>query len=168
MEAASGVAGLVKALYCIKHRMVPASINFNTPNPNIPFQDWNLLVVSQNTPLPASGRIVVGVNGFGFGGTNAHIILESPASKITAIRPKHAKNLTPIRIPLFISGKSDAALKDVAKQYAALLSKGDVVDLYDIAYHTAFSREWHEHRAVVFGDTSHSIASALSSFCIKI
>jgi phthiocerol/phenolphthiocerol synthesis type-I polyketide synthase C len=164
MEAASGVAGLVKALYCIKHRMVPASINFNTPNPNIPFRDWNLLVASQNTALPASGRIVVGVNGFGFGGTNAHVILESQVAKVTAIRPKRVKSLTPIRIPLFISGKSDAALKDVAKQYAALLGKGDVVDLYDVAYNAAINREWHEHRAVVFGGTPHSVASALSSF----
>ncbi len=164
MEAASGVAGLVKALHCIKHRTVPASIHFNNPNPNIPFEDWNLKVVAQTTPLPTTGRIVVGINGFGFGGTNAHIILESPVASVSTLRPKRSKDLKPVRTPLFISGKSDAAVKDAAKQYAALLRKEDVVDLYDIAYSAAMNREWHEHRAVVFGGTPHAMASALTGF----
>jgi phthiocerol/phenolphthiocerol synthesis type-I polyketide synthase C len=164
LEAASGVAGLVKALHCIKHRIVPASIHFKNPNPHIPFQDWNLKVVSENTSLPATGRIVVGINGFGFGGTNAHVILESPVAKVTEIRSMRSKDPAPIRTPLFISGKSEAALKDAARQYAVLLRKERVNDLYDIAYSAAFNREWHEHRAVVFGGTPHSVASALISF----
>ncbi|MCB8747851.1 type I polyketide synthase [Rhodoferax sp. U2-2l] len=164
MEAASGIAGLVKALHCIKHRVVPATIHFKTPNPNIPFEDWNLKVVSQTTALPATGRVVVGINGFGFGGTNAHVILESPAAKVSTLRPKRSKDLRPVRTPLFISGKSEAALKEAAKQYVTLLRKEDVVDLYDIAYNAAFHREWHEHRAVVFGDTPHAMASTLACF----
>jgi acyl transferase domain-containing protein/NADPH:quinone reductase-like Zn-dependent oxidoreductase/acyl carrier protein len=164
MEAASGVAGLVKAIHCIRYRTVPASIHFNTPNPNIPFQDWNLKVVSQNTALPATGRLVIGVNGFGFGGTNAHIILESPVAKISATRPKLSQELNPVRIPLFVSGKSEAALRDAAKQFAALLRDNPVVDLYDVAYNAALKREWHEHRAVVYGGTPHSVASALAAF----
>jgi len=164
MEAASGVAGLVKALHCIKHRTLPASIHFKNPNPNIPFEEWNLKVVAQTTPLPTTGRLVVGINGFGFGGTNAHIILESPAAKVSTLRPKRFNDLRPVRTPLFISGKSEAAVKEAAKQYAALLRKENVVDLYDIAYSAAFHREWHEHRAVVFGGTPHAMASALTCF----
>ena len=164
MEAASGVAGLVKALHCIKHRTVPASIHFKNPNPNIPFEDWNLKVVAQTTPLPTTGRLVVGVNGFGFGGTNAHVILESPVAKVSTLRPKRPDDLRPVRTPLFISGKSEAALKEAAKQYAALLRKENIVDLYDIAYSAAFNREWHEHRAVVFAGTPHAMASALTCF----
>ena len=164
LEAASGVAGLVKALHCIKHRTVPASIHFKNPNPNIPFDDWNLKVVAQTTPLPTTGRLVVGVNGFGFGGTNAHIILESPVAKVSTLRPKRPKDLRPVRTPLFITAKSEAALKDAAQQYAALLRQEDVADLYDIAYSAAFNREWHEHRAVVFGGTPRTMASALTCF----
>lgn len=164
MEAASGVAGLVKALHCIKHRTVPASIHFKNPNPNIPFDDWNLKVVAQTTPLPTTGRLVVGVNGFGFGGTNAHIILESPVVKVSTLRPKRPKDLRPVRTPLFITGKSEAALKEAAEQYAALLRQEDVADLYDIAYSAAFNRDWHEHRAVVFGGTPRTLASALTCF----
>ena len=164
MEAASGVAGLVKALHCIKHRTIPASIHFKDPNPNIPFQDWNLKVVDQNTALPATGQVVVGINGFGFGGTNAHVILESHTAKISPIRPQRSDELKAVRTPLFFSGKSEAALKDIAKQYAALLRKDDIVDLYDIAYSAAFNREWHQHRAVIFGGTPRTVASALESF----
>jgi len=164
LEAASGVAGLVKALHCLKHRTIPASIHFKNPNPNIPFQDWNLKVVSQNTALPGTGRVVVGINSFGFGGTNAHVILESPVAAITDSRPQRAQDLPPARTPLFLSGKSEAALKSTAKHYAAWLRREAVVDLYDIAYSAAFNREWLEHRAVVFGDTPHAVATALVAF----
>lgn len=164
MEAASGVAGLVKALHCIKHRTVPASIHFKNPNPNIPFDDWNLKVVSQNTALPATGRIVVGINGFGFGGTNAHIILESHVAKVTAIAQKHKPGMGYVRTPLFLSGKTEAALKDAARQYALLLRQEHVTDLYDISYSAAHHRQWHEHRAVVFGGTPHAVSAALSAF----
>ncbi len=164
MEAASGIAGLVKALHCIQHRTVPASIHFKNPNPNIPFAEWNLKVVSQNTPLPATGRIVVGINGFGFGGTNAHVILESHAAKVTALQPRREAGLGPVRTPLFLSGKTEAALKDAARQYASLLRQAHVTDLYAIAYGAACNRQWHDHRAVVFGGTPHAVAAALAAF----
>jgi len=77
LEAASGVAGLVKALLCLRHRLVPATIGFNTPNPQIPFAELNVEVVTANRPLKQEGTLIVGVNSFGFGGANAHVILRS-------------------------------------------------------------------------------------------
>ena len=82
LEAASGVAGLVKAVYCVQHRTVPATINVETPNPHIPLDDWNLRVARKTTALKASGRLIVGVNSFGFGGANAHVVLESPPASV--------------------------------------------------------------------------------------
>ena len=52
LEAASGVAGLLKAVHCLRHRMIPAHIGMDTPNPNIPFAEWNLEVPTANTPPP--------------------------------------------------------------------------------------------------------------------
>ncbi len=164
LEAASGVAGLVKALHCIKHRSVPATIHLSNPNPNIPFQDWNLKVVTQTTALPSAGRIVIGVNSFGFGGSNAHAILENPFAKVSALRPRRSEEFPPVRIPLFLSGKSESALKFMARQFATHLRLGKDADFYDMAYHSAFRREWHENRAVVFGGTPHVVASALEHF----
>lgn len=164
LEAASGVAGLVKALHCVKYRTVPATIHLQNPNPNIPFQDWNLKVVTQNTQLANTGRIVVGINSFGFGGTNAHVILESHSAKVSVLRPKASKELAPGRIPLVLSGKSESALKAVARDMATVLRKKEDVDLYDIAYQSAFKRDWHPHRAVAFGGTPHAVANALENF----
>ncbi|WP_146034614.1 type I polyketide synthase, partial [Burkholderia thailandensis] len=81
LETASGMAGLVKAVCCLKHRAVPRSLHFDTPNPNIDFAGGRLRVVDRLTPLDARGApLAIGVNSFGFGGTNAHVVLmEAPA-----------------------------------------------------------------------------------------
>jgi len=164
LEAASGVAGLVKALYCVQHRTVPATIHVDTPNPNIPFEDWNLRVARKTTALKQTGKLVVGVNSFGFGGANAHVILESPAAKVTPLQPRPPKPQPGAELPLVVSGKSEPALKAAARDYATFLRQHQSVPLYDIAYSATFNREWHEYRAVVFGSTHKSLASALEHF----
>src|SRR6267154_1933388 len=77
LETAAGVAGLVKAVLVLKHRQVPANLHFETPNPNIDFKGLKLRVNSTLEPFPETdGTRIVGVNSFGFGGANAHIIIE--------------------------------------------------------------------------------------------
>ncbi len=164
LEAASGVAGLVKAVFCVQHRMVPATINVDTPNPNIAFDDWNLRIAHKTTALKQTGKLVIGVNSFGFGGANAHVILESPAAKVTPLQPRPPKPQLGTDLPLVVSGKSEAALKAAARDYATFLRQHQSVPLYDIAYGATFNREWHESRAVVFGSTHKSLASALENF----
>ena len=164
LEAASGVAGMVKALHCIMHRVVPATIHLNNPNPDIPFDDWNLHVVTQNRHLPATGRLIVGVNSFGFGGANAHVILESPVSKVTAISATASSLPRSVALPVVVSGKSAAALKAAATALASFLRSSPASSLYDIAGTSIFKREWHEHRAIAFGATHKSLALALECF----
>ena len=164
LEAASGVAGLVKALYCVQRRTVPATIHIETPNPNIKFDEWNLRVVQKTTPLKQTGKVVVGVNSFGFGGDNAHVILESPAAQNVAQLPKHLKLQEGALFPLVISAKSNVGLKMLAKSFAGFLRSPKNTSFYNTAYAAAFNREWHEHRAVVFGGASLSVANALDRF----
>src|SRR3981081_914888 len=80
LETAAGVAGLVKALLVVKHGLIPASLHFQTPNPNIDFVALKLRVPTALEPFPAKGGArMVGVNSFGFGGANAHVLLtEAP------------------------------------------------------------------------------------------
>jgi acyl transferase domain-containing protein/NADPH:quinone reductase-like Zn-dependent oxidoreductase/acyl carrier protein len=160
LEAASGVAGMVKALYCMQYRTVPANIHFDSPNPNIHFDEWNLRVATENTPLRKTGKLVIGINSFGFGGTNAHVILESPEI--------HAKDQQikseSVPLPVLLSGKSAAGLKAVARELSGFLRERGDAGLYDIAYSAAFHREWHEHRAIIRADTRESLASALAKF----
>lgn len=160
MEAASGVAGLVKALYCIKYRTVPATIGVSTPNPAIQFNDWNLKVVTQNYRLKETGKLTVGINSFGFGGANAHVILESHETR-KAIPSKPQKLNA---LPVLISAKDTAALKQAAQEFAVFLNTQPQPALYDIAYNTIFNRELHDHRALLFGDDTTSIAKALADF----
>ena len=152
LEAASGVAGLVKALHCIRHRTVPATIGIESPNPHIRFDEWNLKVVTQNRPLRQAGTLTIGVNSFGFGGANAHVILQSnenPAERI----PKTRKSRV---LPFMLSASSTGGLKAAVKDFSAFLQDSPASALYDITYTAAFRREWLEHRAVVFGASARS------------
>lgn len=160
LETASGVAGLVKALHCIKHRVVPPTIGIKKPNPNILFDDWNLKVVTECKPLKKTGKLIVGINSFGFGGANAHVILESH-ERDEACPPQA---LEPVPLPLRLYAKEAAALKAVAQEFSAFLQEQPQLSLYDIAYNASFRREHHQHCAMVYGATAQAMADALLSF----
>ncbi|WP_406277313.1 acyltransferase domain-containing protein [Nocardia sp. NBC_00881] len=79
LEAAAGIAGLIKVLLAMRHRTVPPCGQFEEANPHIPFDEWGLRVPSRSEEWrgDAGGRLVAGVSAFGFGGTNCHVVLES-------------------------------------------------------------------------------------------
>ncbi len=160
LEAAAGVAGLVKALLCIENRVVPATIHLETPNPNIKFDEWNLRVARENTPLRAEGKVVIGVNSFGFGGANAHVVLES-AERHVASQTSPQRNLP---VPMLLAGKSAAALADGARNLAAHLRDNRDAALYDIARNLVFGRDHHEHRAMLLATGFDSAAESLDRF----
>jgi acyl transferase domain-containing protein/acyl carrier protein/NAD(P)-dependent dehydrogenase (short-subunit alcohol dehydrogenase family) len=78
LEAAAGMAGLIKVALSMEHGQLPATLNFEKPNPHIPFEELGLRVNSSLSPWGAvAGRRIAGVSSFGFGGTNSHVVLES-------------------------------------------------------------------------------------------
>src|SRR6187431_1833284 len=108
LETAAGVAGLVKAVLVLRHGQVPANLHFATPNPNIDFKRLKLRVNSTLEPFPETdGARMVGVNSFGFGGANAHIIIEEAPP-----RPRHEHSETPSERawPVVLSARSEDAL----------------------------------------------------------
>uniref|UniRef100_UPI000AF4071B beta-ketoacyl synthase N-terminal-like domain-containing protein n=1 Tax=Actinomadura hibisca TaxID=68565 RepID=UPI000AF4071B len=130
MESAAGVAGLIKAVLALHHRVIPPSAHYKEPNPHIPFDDLRLRVVADETPWPDRGHPArAGVSGFGFGGTNAHVILEAapapeapaapvaetlrtfPLSDTTADRVREHAALLAEWLP----ARDDAALADLAR-----------------------------------------------------
>jgi len=161
LEAAAGLAGLTKVVLSLKNRVIPASLHFHAPNPNIPFSELNLRVVSEHTPLPQNGaRLVMGVNSFGFGGANAHAILgeyEIPAKP----RPTRAPRSLP---PLFISARSEAALKALAGAYADSIDGTSPADYYDRAYTACLRRQQHNFRLAVPPDSPTEAARSLREF----
>ncbi|MCE6999009.1 SDR family NAD(P)-dependent oxidoreductase [Saccharothrix sp. S26] len=79
LEAAAGITGLVKTVLAISNRELPPSLNFETPNPAIPFDELNISVVTDRSPWPhPDRRLVAGVSSFGMGGTNCHVVVAEP------------------------------------------------------------------------------------------
>jgi phthiocerol/phenolphthiocerol synthesis type-I polyketide synthase C len=87
LEACAGMAGLFKLLLALRHRVVPPSLHAEELNPAIPFEELGLRVAREPVPLPADGRPHVGVNSFGWGGTNAHVVLAPPPADPPSLLP---------------------------------------------------------------------------------
>lgn len=149
LEPASGMAGLVKAMMVLKHRMVPPSIHLNEPNPKIDFDNWRLRPITEPTPLhsPDGEPLVVGVNSFGFGGANAHVLLQEHAA--IPRTPRVMDQSAPSLPPLLLSARNEAALKALAERYAKHLSQLTENAYYDFAYNAAYRRERLEKRLIL-------------------
>ncbi|KAJ5724992.1 polyketide synthase [Penicillium malachiteum] len=76
LEGASGLAGIIKAVLIVEKGLIPATAGFQSPNPKLRLEEQSLQVVSKLTPWPHKGLRRVSVNSFGFGGANAHVILD--------------------------------------------------------------------------------------------
>jgi phthiocerol/phenolphthiocerol synthesis type-I polyketide synthase C len=160
LEPASGMAGLFKAVLSLRHRTVPASIHFRNPNPGIDFEGGGLRVVDRPVPLDADGRLpIVGVNSFGFGGTNAHVVLRavdpSPHAQPLAVVPLERTH----PLPLVLTARSPKALYALARAYRTRLDHGDHWDA--LATGAARRREWLSHRAVLGPATEREGAALL-------
>ncbi|WP_410663891.1 beta-ketoacyl synthase N-terminal-like domain-containing protein [Amycolatopsis sp. lyj-84] len=150
-EAAAGIAGLIKVVLAMTHDELPPQLHFAAPNPHIPFDDLRLKVVTEPTAWPRrSGRATAGVSAFGFGGTNAHVVLEQAA----ALEP--AQERADVRIGL-LSARTRDRLTERATQLANWLESSATPSpsLADVT-HTLFRRDnGGPHRAaVVAGDTA--------------
>lgn len=76
LEGAAGIAGLIKVVLAIKNREIPANLNFNEPNPSIPFENYKLKVANKTMAWPTDKKALAGVTSIGFGGTNCHVVLQ--------------------------------------------------------------------------------------------
>lgn len=127
MESAAGIAGLIKAVLALHHRVIPPSAHYKEPNPHIPFDELHLAVVAEETPWPDRGHPArAGVSGFGFGGTNAHVILEEAPAQETAAHPAVIRTFP-------LSDTSDDRVRDHAALLAEWLQAEDGVRLADVA-----------------------------------
>lgn len=162
LEPASGMAGLVKALLVLKHREVPPSIHLGSPNPKIDFADWNLRPVTESLPLSdaAARPCIVGVNSFGFGGANAHVLLQEFPAAAVASSALAAATLP----PLVLSARNEPALRELAGRYAEMLAASDAPDYYDIAYAAAYRRERLDKRLAVLPDSLGTVCKQLQRY----
>ncbi len=161
LEPASGMAGLAKVLAIHRHKAVPPSLHFETPNPNIPFDEWRLRVPTAVEPLPeAKGPAAIGINSFGFGGANAHAVIEEPPSRDPV-------ETVDVKSPWYlISARSEPALQQVARDLGAWLDAHPDTDLGHLSAALLTRRTWHKHRAAFFADSLPQIQDSLHKIAV--
>ncbi|EFA83735.1 putative polyketide synthase [Heterostelium album PN500] len=146
LESAAGIASLIKVCMMLKNRLLVPTINFNKPNPAIPFEDWNIDVVKQIEDFPEHS-VRIGINSFGFGGSNCHLIIEEYQSISTDIENKQNDGFRYL-VPL--SANSQHSLNKYTED---IISNGDIhrnVDFKEFVMHQSLNKSHLSHRKVYF------------------
>lgn len=154
LDAAAGMAGLIKTILALKHRALPATLHFKTPNPRIQWTESPFYVNAQLTPWNSSVEpLRAGVSSFGIGGTNAHVVLEEAPTKpsTSSDRPHHL-------IPL--SARTPEALARYAERIATAL-EDDTHPLEDVAYTLQMGRSVFPYRAAIVSESAQTASKLL-------
>ncbi|HME79870.1 MAG TPA: type I polyketide synthase [Mycobacterium sp.] len=146
LEAAAGVAGVIKAVLAVQRASIPANLGFETPNPHIPFNQMRLKVVAEQQEWPhTSHPRRAGVSAFGFGGTNAHVVIEQAPASVPVLR-----EADPAVTTLVVSGKTPERIAALATTLAEWMAgAGSAVRLPDVAHALNHHRERHAQFATV-------------------
>lgn len=152
LEAAAGIAGLIKLVLCLQHKSVPKQRHYQTPNPHI---DWAAINIDIPTAtgewLTKESYRCAAISSFGFGGTNAHLIVrEAPAIEVqeqgdATAPPQHAV--------LVLSAQTPAGLNELKRHYADRLADMSDADVWDMAYTAAVCRPQLRCRTALLGDS---------------
>ncbi|MER5377696.1 SDR family NAD(P)-dependent oxidoreductase [Streptomyces sp. NPDC002553] len=155
LEGAAGIMGLIKTALALRHGRIPAGLHFRTPNPHIDFAELGLRVVTEPTEWPTAGQrpARAGVSAFGFGGTNAHVVLEQapPPAPGTARTPADEEDAGRPHV-LVVSARSADRLPDVAASLARWVAADGAPALTDLAHTLATHRRGPSCAAVVARD----------------
>ncbi|MGK5544193.1 SDR family NAD(P)-dependent oxidoreductase [Streptomyces sp. URMC 127] len=158
-EPASGMAGLFKGMLVLRHGRIPASLHGEPRNPQIDFDGLNLCPVSSMRPVAAGvDGGVVGVNSFGFGGANAHVVLGGAPPRQRTARPVPEGPL-----PLVVSARTRTALAETARAVAERLERGGDAEFYDVCWTASRRRTRHPHRAAVLASGPADAAARLTA-----
>nr|BAT51065.1 type I polyketide synthase [Streptomyces sp. MSC090213JE08] len=166
LEGAAGIAGLIKTLLSLHHRQLPASLNFETPNPRIDLDALGLAVQRELTRWPDEDRrLVAGVSSFGMGGTNAHVVLgEAPTASAEPTAPADGKPAqAPALTPCVVTGHDEDALRAQAATLRAFLADHPGRPAQDIGRALATTRSFLAHRAVVVADDREALLAGLDA-----
>ncbi|MEM9855377.1 MAG: type I polyketide synthase, partial [Pseudomonadota bacterium] len=162
LEAAAGIAGIIKSALALNHRALPGTLNFNHPNPHV---DWKTTPIRPQTEMRelGEGPRAAGVSSFGFGGTNAHVVLKA-AERETALAPK-TKAKVPARPHhvLTMSARSASALKTLAEAAAERLTAPGA-DLASYAHGANRGRDLFEHRLSLRAEDAAEASAKLAAF----
>ncbi|WP_066370469.1 type I polyketide synthase [Herbidospora mongoliensis] len=158
LDRASGVTGLIKVVQSLRHELIPGTLHYNSPNPEIDFEASPFYVTATPTPWPRSADRprIAGISSLGMGGTNAHaIIVEAPVPAARRERPRRWQILP-------VSARSAASAERMAARLGESIAAAPDLDLGDIAYTLQRGRKVFNHRKVVIADGNAKAAALLA------
>ncbi len=158
LDAAAGVAGLIKTVLALKHQEIPPSLNFNTPNPAINFEDSPFFVNhSLREWTPRNGKRIAGVSSFGIGGTNAHVIVgQAPEKTLTP-------SVSPIEL-IVLSARTESALLSIANNLSTYLRSHPNTLLANVAHTLQVGRHAFKYRVSMTASSAHDAANKLDEW----
>lgn len=164
LDAAAGIAGLIKTVLALSHKQIPPSLHFSSPNPEIDFSQTPFYVNTKLTDWNSSGMPRrAGVSSFGLGGTNAHVVMEE--APVVEREPRHVDGRPRL---IVLSAKSETALNEMTARLVAHLQQQPTVELPDVAYTLQTGRRAFSHRRWAVADTIEAATLALSRHeCVK-
>lgn len=162
-EAAAGIAGVIKVVMAMKKGQLPPNLHFHEPNPLIPFDRLPLRVQEMLGPWPRPDQpLIAGVSGFGFSGTNGHVILEAAATAVSPPKAPIPSSALPL-VLLPLSAKTPTALRQLAQRYQTYLQKNGS-DLIAVSSAAALRRSHLPQRLALVGDTQAALLTQLQAF----
>ena len=161
-QAAAGVAGVIKMVEAMRHGTLPKSLHVDAPSSHVDWSAGDVELLAEARPWPSADRPRrAGVSSFGFSGTNAHVILEEPAT------PKPASGdetgAVPGVVPWLVSARSPEALTGQLDRLREFVTARPDLDPVDVAFSLATSRAHLPHRAVVAGATREELIAGLDT-----
>ncbi len=151
LEAAAGIAALIKVALMHEHATIAPHLHFRTPNPRAAWPERSVRVATQLEPWTVpTGKRIAGVSSFGFSGTNAHIVVEQPPTPQPG--PNDAPPLAARPYVLTLSAKSKPALAALCREQAAWLRRSPQAELGDTSYTLATGRARFNERAAIVAD----------------
>ncbi len=157
LDSAAGVTGLIKTLLSLKHRMLPPSLNFKSPNPGIDFENSPFFVNNQLCEWKRNSEpLRAGVSSFGIGGTNVHVVVEE-APEVMQDNSDTGPQL------LVFSAKTRSALESRIENFKDFLNKNSQINMADAAYTLMLGRREMEYRCFVVASSREDAVEKLGN-----
>ncbi|HEX6498629.1 MAG TPA: SDR family NAD(P)-dependent oxidoreductase [Micromonosporaceae bacterium] len=162
LDRAAGVAGLIKTSLALRERVIPPTLHYTSPNPEIDFENSPFYVNAELSPFRArDGRPrVAGLNSLGMGGTNVHVVVEEPPALPAAPTVDPATSRRYHVLP--VSARTAAAVDEACRRLGEHLSANDDLRLTDVAYTLQVGRKTFEHRKAAVVDSVEQAAAVLT------
>ncbi|MDZ7335183.1 MAG: SDR family NAD(P)-dependent oxidoreductase [candidate division KSB1 bacterium] len=160
LESAAGIAGVIKVVLALQNELIPKQLHFQRINPYFDIDNSPLRIATEPIFWKAGeGRRIAGVSSFGFGGTNAHVVIEEALKPKAAIdQPERSVHI------LMLSAKTEAALNELAKRYQRYFQKHPGINIGDACFSANTGRSLFTHRLAVVGNSIEEFCDRLAAF----